>query len=262
MRKIGLMGMVLVLTFTGGILEAQNVSSSAQQVQTDQFSTLDANAIVLRAYTAMGCSTVNKDTAITLTGTLHLAGSETSMPLAIRSQGNARWRSELDTPQGHKVTVVNDGEGEVRHQDGRLTKLARHNTLHQRPTHIPCLSLAPEKMDAGYLRTDMISGETLDVIELSPKERPSVKKLADRMKVTLWISRGTGYLTKLQYINASEQDIDDMQTVEVAYSDYRLVDGVAVPFRQTTTDGAMVLELKVDSVQMNASPADFTLRGR
>src|SRR5258708_23275030 len=250
----------------GALFAEGSISSPSATPTAGEASSSDAQALLARAYTAMGCAAIGKDTSITLTGLLKLPSSTgPAMRVTIHSQGNDRWRSELDTTKEHKVTIVNAGEGEIQHQDGRVTTLARHNTFHQRRTHVPCLTnlgLLPAKLDISYLRMDTVPGDTLDVIELTPKERPSVKKLADRTKVTLWISRGSGYLIKLQYINASEQQMDDTQPVEVGYSDYRIVDGVAVPFRQITTDGPMVLELAVDSVQMNASPADFTLRGR
>ena len=250
----------------GALFAEGSISSPSATPTAGEASGSDAQALLARAYAAMGCAALSKDTSITLTGFMKLPSSTgQAMRLTIHSQGNNRWRSELDTPKGRKVTVVNAGEGEIQHQDGHVTKLAHHNTFHQRPTHVPCLTnlgLSSEKLESSYLRTDSVPGDTLDVIELIPRERPSMKKLADRTKVTLWISHTTGFLKKLQYINASEQQMDDTQTVEVAYSDYRIVDGVAVPFRQITTDGPMVFELAVDSFQMNTSPADFTLRGR
>jgi hypothetical protein len=255
-----------IVLLKGALFAEGSISSPSATPTAGEASSSDVQALLARAYAAMGCAALGKDTSITLTGLLKLPSSTgPAMRVTIHSQGNDRWRSELDTPKEHKVTVVNAGQGEIQHQDGRVTKLAQHNTFHQRPTHVPCLTnlgLPPEKLEASYLRMDTVPGDTLDVIELIPRERPSMKKLADRMKVTLWISHRTGFLIKLQYLNASEQQMDDTQPVEVAYSDYRLVDGVAVPFRQITTDGPMVLELAVDSFQMNASAADFTLRGR
>jgi hypothetical protein len=225
----------------------------------------DATAIVQRANAAMGCGAVGQDTTISVSGTLKASSVPNPMPVTIQSQGNRRWRSELDTPKEHKVTIVNEGKGQMQHADGRVTPLAEHNTSHQRPTHIPCLTnltLPPGQVEATYLRTETASGDSLDVIELLLASRPPVKKLADRLKTTLWISRGTGYLVKMQYVNAAERGFNDDRSVEVNYSDYRVVEGLAVPFRQVTMDGQLTLELALDSVQLNTPAADFTLRGR
>jgi len=84
--------------------------------------------------------------------------------------------------------------------------------------------------------------------------------MADRLKTTYWISRNNGFVVKLQYVNTAESDASDTQTVDVEYSDYRPVDGVAIPFHQVTRAGNVVLALQFDSVQLNTAAADFNLR--
>jgi hypothetical protein len=248
-----------------GILAGLFICSpgSAGAAAAAQAAGVDAAGIVQRANAAMGCGIVGKDTTITASGSLKASSIPNPMPVTIYSQGNRRWRSELDTPKEHKVTIVNEGKGQMQHADGRVAPLTERNTSHQQPTHIPCLtnlSLPPRQVEATYLRTEPANGDSLDVIELLPANPPSVKKLADRLKTTLWISRSTGYLVKMQYINAAERGFDADTSVEVSYSDYRVVDGLAVPFRQVTVDGQLTLELVLDSVQLNTPAADFTLR--
>jgi hypothetical protein len=48
--------------------------------------------------------------------------------------------------------------------------------------------------------------------------------------------------------------------VEIDYMDYRIVNGMAVPFHQVTHAGALALDLQLDSVQLNTPAADFNLR--
>jgi len=100
---------------------------------------VDATPIVQRSLLAMGCADLGPDTTATARGALTLPDG-TAMPLAMFSQGNNRLRSELDTPKGRKVTIVNSGKGQMQHSDGRTEALAENNTSHQRPTHIPCLT--------------------------------------------------------------------------------------------------------------------------
>jgi hypothetical protein len=53
---------------------------------------------------------------------------------------------------------------------------------------------------------------------------------------------------------------NDTQTVEIDYSDYRVIDGLAVPFHQITRSGEFALDLRLDSVQLNTAAADFSVR--
>jgi|SRR5882724_3221460 len=224
---------------------------------------VDAAAILRRSSAAMGCSVIGNDTTIAVKGSLRFADGTTVMPVTIQSQGNHRWRSELETPKERKVTIVNDGKGQIQHADGRVNPLAEHNTAHQRPMHIPCLTnlaLPPSLIDATYLRLETSGAESFDVIELLPSGRPKQKQVAELMKTTVWISRSTGYLTKLQYSNGAEQDSNDVQPVAIDYSDYRMVNGLAVPFHQISHAGNTLLDLRFDSVQLNTVAADFNLR--
>lgn len=224
---------------------------------------VDPSVVLRQASQAMGCSVINPTTTISVFGAIHLADGVTVMPVTIQSQGERSWRSELVTPKERKVTVVKDGRGQIQHADGRIRNLSENNTSHQPPMHIPCLTglaAPPGRLTATYVRTDTVAGDSLDVVELMPNYQ-GPKKFADRVKLTLWISRSTGYLTELQYVNASEQDSEDTQTVEVDYSDYRVIDGLAVPFSQSTkANGKPVLNLILDSVELNTPAADFSLR--
>jgi hypothetical protein len=196
-----------------------------------------------------------------MTGNLNLSDG-TAMPLTIHSQGDDRLRSELDTPKGHKTTVINAGRGEIRHGNGKVQKLAGHNTSHQHPMHIPCLVVLRHpsgRLEATFLRSDAGAGDVADVVEILPAHHINHKALAAQMKVTLWISRANGYVTKLQYTNMAEQDPNQTYIVTIEYSDYRLIDGVAVPFQQVTRSGDIAFTLRLTSVQINAPAANFTL---
>ena len=218
-------------------------------------------AVLQRAFAAMGCDKLGPETPITVTGTLTPAGG-TAMPLTISSQGDDRWRSELDTPKGHKTTIINGGRGEMHRSDGKVQKLAEHNTSHQRPFHIPCLVVLSHpsgRIKATFLRTEAGTGDSFDVVEILPSGHPNEKWATDRMKETLWISRTNGYLTKLRYTNGAEQDSNDALLVTIEYSDFRLTAGIAQPFHQVTSSGHTTLDFQINSVDLNTAAADFRL---
>jgi hypothetical protein len=144
-----------------------------------------------------------------------------------------------------------------------VQKLAENNTYHQRPMHLPCLtnvSLPIGLLETNYVRTEAMGADLLDVLEILPASHPQFKTELNRMKTTVWISRTNGYLLRLQYTNTAEQDSNDTQIIQIDYSDYRLIAGMAVPFHQITTAGQLTLDLVIDSVQVNGFPADFQLR--
>ena len=236
---------------------------SSLQLQAQQAPSIDATAVLRRASQSMGCSVLTPVTTISVAGSVHLADGVTVMPVMIQSQGDRSWRSELVTAKERKVTVVNNGKGQIQHADGRVQNLTENNTSHQPPMHIPCLTglaAPPGRLTATYLRTETTAADSLDVVKLMPNFQ-GPKQFAGRLKLTLWISRSTGYLVKLQYVNSAEQDSEDTQTVEIDYSDYRVIDGLAVPFTQVTqSDGKLVFDLRLDSVQLNTPAADFSLR--
>jgi hypothetical protein len=122
------------------------------------------------------------------------------------------------------------------------------------------LSLPQGKADSLVVKVEQIAGDILDVVEITPKDRPNLKQIADRMKTLFWISRNSGYVVKMQYINAAEKDSNETQPVDIEYSDYRVVDGLAVPFHQITRAGDLVLNLSFESAQLNTAAADFSLR--
>jgi len=223
----------------------------------------DASGIIRRANVSMGCDLVGRQASIRVEGVLSASSLSVLMPIKINTQGSDHYRSELDTPKERKTTVINGGRGQIQHGDGQVTALAEHNTSHQHPLHIPCLTnigLPPDQVDAVFLRTERAGSDFVDVVNLELSGRPKDKQAAERMKTTVWISRSAGYLVKLQYLNASEQDANDTQLVEIEYSDYRVTDGLAVPFHQVTRSGHLTLDLRINSVQLNAPIADFNLR--
>jgi len=212
-----------------------------------------------RTFAAMGCGNLGVETPISVTGSLNLSDG-TVMPLTIHSQGDDRLRSELDTPKGHKTTVINAGRGEIHHGNGKVQKLAGYNTSHQPPMHIPCLAVLRHpsgRLEATFLRTD--AGDGADVVEILPSGHSNHKVVVAQLKETMWISRATGFVTKFQYTNMSERDPNDTHIVTIEYSDYRVIEGVAIPFQQVTRSEDIVFTLQLTSVQINAPAANFTL---
>ena|ERR1700731_2868895 len=242
--------LVVVVVLLSGAVYAQSVDA-------------DGIGIIRRASTAMGCPLAGPETSISIQGTLTASSLAGPMHVRIDTQGNDRLRSELDTPKERKTTIINAGRGQIHHGDGRVTALAEHNASHQRPMHIPCLTniaLPPGQVDVVFVRSETDGSDTLDVVDLELKSRPKDKLGAAHMKTTVWVSRTTGYVVKFQYVNAAEQDANDTELVEIEYANYRVIEGLAIPFHQITRSGQLTLDLQITTAQLNAQAADFNLR--
>jgi hypothetical protein len=67
----------------------------------------------------------------------------------------------------------------------------------------------------------------------------------------------TGLVSKLRFTSYSEDDDVTRTEVEIVYSDYRRVNGIAVPFHQQTyLDGRLRTELQLSDVQFNVAIPD------
>jgi hypothetical protein len=136
------------------LLSISLAAHASAQAPAQALSTVDGKAVVARANAAMGCSLVGKDTTFKVVGTLKLADGTTVMPVTIQSQGAHRWRSELDTPKGHKVTIISDGEGQVQHATLAFSTRAcrQASALGEPGMGVPACGRAPSRGGRGALR--------------------------------------------------------------------------------------------------------------
>jgi hypothetical protein len=199
------------------------------------------------------------------TGTLTLAGpSPKAMPIVLKTQGTRKVRSELQTPEGTRVRILNDGRAAALRPDGSVKWLSVENTLAERVSHIPALSLLAENADANvgveYMGPGVVNGQPAEVVGLSFTPSSDVKQAAEFLELTrclFFVDPGSGTIAKIEYTHYAEGHRSTNWKEEVFLSDYRSVEGVLVPFKQITLrNGELESALELSSIQFNVGLAD------
>ena len=167
------------------------------------------------------------------------------MHVIIKSKGTKLLRYEVQTQNGTRLRILNRGRAVIHTPAGHVRQLSINNTLAERISHIPILSLlgdwADPAIEIQYVGPANNNGHSADVIALSyaPTVDPAGAALYRSFSRTqFYIDQSTRVLLKTEFKNFAENDSNSSQKVEITYTDYRLVNGVLVPFLQTTyTDG-------------------------
>jgi hypothetical protein len=255
---------------------AQPVSKNPQAVGIAQRSVAamgGANA----GLSALGSGPAGSDSIAT--GTLTLYGNNVKdntnvIPIVLKTKGTDRVRLELQRPSGTTVRILNHGEAVMQRPDGSTRRLLMNNTYGERVSHIPAFSLlaenAAQTVEVAQMSDRVVGAQRRNVIALSvvPTTDPDqAKHFRAQTRTTFEIDSASGLVTRIGHPLAAENDPNVVQQTEIEYSDYRTVDGVAVPFRQKNyADGKLESELVLDSVslkvQLNDSEFDLGKGGR
>jgi hypothetical protein len=189
------------------------------------------------------------------TGVVKAQGYE--WPITIKTKGTTFLRIEVQTNKGLNVRIVNNDRGVMR-RTGRPDRTLSAGTIAvERISHIPAFSLLndfaapnlqvlPPRAKAGAttvgLRVSSLSGW--------PRQRELPYCEFD-------IDPTTNVVTKMRSLAWDEDGNDDTIVAETTFSDYRAVNGIAVPFRQSLAeDGRPISELLLTSVRFNVGIAD------
>jgi hypothetical protein len=202
-------------------------------------------------------------------GVLSLNGNKpATLPIVMKSRGTAQLRSELTTSKGVRITIVNSGSGKIVQPDGTVHWLDTENTISQRVTQIPALSLLAEyqlpTVSTQYMGTANVDGSTADVIALgvyAATKTASADKESQLTQKLFYIDHSTSMVLRMQEIHYSENG-NDSDGVEIRYSDYRAVQGVMVPFNQQTyANGQPLFGIVLSNVSLGAAlpDSDFAL---
>lgn len=262
MSSCATFGILFLLLFSHPSLTAEPVSTTAPKDPT-------ANSIAQRALNALGAAQIQANEGVIASGTLSLGGNKpATFPIVMKSRGTEQLRSELTTPKGTRITIINDGAGKIVQPDGTVRWLDTENTVSQRVTQIPALSLLAEyqlpTVSTQYMGTANVNGSTADVIALgvySATKATSAQSESQLTQKLFYIDHSSSLILRMQEIHYSENG-SDSDGVEIRYSDYRSVQGVMVPFdQQTYANGKLVFDFSVSNVSFGVTlpDSDFVL---
>jgi hypothetical protein len=236
--------------------------------------TLDPQAVAVAkaAFAAMGGAqavAAYQDSVASGSITIYAAGGQNTYPISSKSKGLRETRVELQLPTGTNVRVANLGRAAILSPDGSIRNLYSNNTFYEHVDHVPILSVLAEyqlgKVNLLYQGVQQVQGQFDSVIEIDfvPNLDPVQGVLFASMSKTLFfVNQTTGLVDKTQQSQFYEGDQNNSVTEEVYFSDYRSVNGMLIPFRQTLfTDGQLDADLTFTSVTLNVGlpDSDFAL---
>jgi hypothetical protein len=234
----------------------------------------DAQAVTIAQMTlgAMGGTSAllgYQDGQATGSLTVYAGNQAATYPVVLECKGTQETRVEIQKPTGTNVRIVNQGQGVIEKSNGTVVHLMMNNTLAERVGHIPILSILGEYLSTNvslqYQGTAQVGGQNANIIAVSyvPTTDPVQGPIFAAMTQTLfYIDQATGLVDKIQYSNWDESNASSSQKVELYLSNYQVVNGISLPFRQTTyTDGTLYSDLALNSVSFNVglSDSEFTL---
>lgn len=194
---------------------------------------------------------------VTPTGTL-------ALPVVLKSRGMQAVRTELQRPQGTRIRILNQGRGAIQKADGGVMQLATVNTVSERVDHIPALRLLDQlsdpEVEIEYVSPGAVEGRPADIIAFTyvPTVDPESAKLFRSFTRSLfYIDQATKLVTKMERQNFGENATNVSDKIEVFFADYRAVNGISVPFQQTTyTNGSLEYGIGLQSVAFNVGLSD------
>ncbi len=216
-----------------------------------------AIALVQRSLAAMNTSAGALQDSVSR-GTLKYHGQQ--YPITFKTKGTTLIRVEVQKNNGTNIRIVNNGAGVFKPAAGPIRHLVAANTLAERVSHIPALSILAESQNAnvGVQLKDVSATTGIGIVRLSLQINDrELKRLPDAGQCEFSIDSATGLVNKISFTNFSESDSPATANLEIVYSDYRVVSGIAVPFHQITyIDGVLDSEVLLDSVRFNVGVAD------
>jgi hypothetical protein len=248
----------------------QGTVSYAQSASVNTPKDATANLVAQRALTALGATQIQTGEGVLVSGTLNVSGNKpAAFPIVLKSRGTAQLRTELTTSTGVRVTIVSNGSGKIIQPDGSVRWLTPDNTISQRITHIPVLSLLAEyqqpTVSTQYLGTTSIDSTTADVVGLGifvANNVVSAQQQSQNTQHLFYIDHASGLLLRVQELHYAENVNGDSQGLETRFSDYRAIQNVMIPFHQQTyVDGQLLFDLSLTNVTLPVSltDSDFSL---
>jgi hypothetical protein len=238
----------------------------SQQSISEQTTASNAATSVLPSITF---SSIGAVSTVQMTGTATWTYGSDQQTGAVTLQANANGQSRmlLQMPSGPRVETQNSF-GDATRQctwngfDGVAHNAATHQCWLDTVWFLPQIT-----MQAGAGALDDIAAAPVSVdaetVRFHHERHPidasdtqTAKLLAHLSAVDLFVDTGTGLPRALQFSGHPDGDAGVDIPIEIRYSDYRVTNGVSVPFHiQKFINQSLVLDLQVSTVQVQLGAA-------
>ncbi len=191
---------------------------------------------------------------VTLTGTVRdHTGKTQSVEILIKGKDKMRFTAGAGKEQ--RITIYNRNEGWIV-VDKKIQALQEHSSV-RRPTIIPALDLLVEMDSPKLIANDQgfksIGPQSVRHVMLSLPDPASKRSFGRKLDENLdvYFDPATMLVVRTQRLRRAEENMDYQVPSIMEFSDYRMVENVAVPFRIVNTIGNSQSTLTLISVVFN-----------
>ncbi len=267
MRFVTVAQALLALLLLSSTTYPQQVTSGSAPHRDPQ--TLAVLAQALNAAGGLTALTVIQDFAASGTITYFWAGEDVKGSVKVRGRGLDQFRLDASLPQGLRSWAVNNGSGVLKEIDGTNHSIRYHNAVNLGSLTLPFVAIAAPLQDStvsvsGLALVDADGRKALQVrvqrnFDSTTDPDGTLTRLSAR---DFFFDPNTFQLLKIQQMTHPSETFTEDYAQEILFSDYRLVNGISVPFAITERIAGQrtwTIQLDLISFNQSLSDADFQL---
>lgn len=266
MRRIPAVALLVVLcVFPASLLAKQSIQAPTAPIREPQ-----AMAVLRNAFVAMGGANANaiQDSVIQATLTASPSQGGGTGTATFKTKGT-KIRSDASSGGKTGTAIFNNGR-EYRSAEQGLRAAHSANADHKRIEHLPVLMLMQElargDFSAAYIGEETLEGHSIQHVRLfrvSNRNAAVDATLTKNSELNIFVDAQSLRIVKISFPYVSENDWRQSLPMEIFYNDYRVVNGIAVPFHQRYFYGGEPAgELQFTSVAVNQGTPDSVFEGR
>jgi hypothetical protein len=241
-----------------------NLQASPQSAQAAQRDP-QALAVLSKMLSVSGWSVSNlpKDAVASGTVTRYHGDTQDAVGVTLKFKGPSEARVEVMDAAFPITTIINGEQASISNSGGARS-IPVHSALSTPPVAMLFLSrllkISDPNLSISFTGTETIGGQAASRIQIDRTPPPGdsfadVRRSADHL--TVWISTATFLPIQVQYPRISTGNPTAMFLATRAYSDYRTISGIAVPFHQDEYVGNQrISSLQLDTVSFNTGLSD------
>jgi hypothetical protein len=256
----------LIPFFMFSLLLGRGATAQIQSTPPQSNSALVAFAQMLAA-TGWNPQRLPSDAVATGTITRYHGDMQDTVTYTLKVKGFDEMRVELQGA-ATSTTIVNGYQAAATTSNGTIA-IPSHSAFSMRAMELPfftsLMNSADPTVSIQSAGTESVNGQSTQRIEIAPQSVPGdpLSPLRCRARrMTVWISTATGLPVQIAYARIAVNNPTVVAAHIRQFSDWRVVNGMAVPFHQEDFLGSQHLySLQFNSVNFNValSDSDFAL---
>jgi outer membrane lipoprotein-sorting protein len=220
----------------------------------------------MAAATGWNSLTLPADVVATGTVTRYQGGASSSLTFTTKAKGVGRTRTELQN--GATVSILNGDTG-ASVSSSSTQFIPRYAAVSMRPLTFPFYSdlvaAADPNVNLNYRGTETVGGQLAHRIEIV-RQPGAGDALADARqragRLTVWVSASSWLPLQVEYVRIATDNPTATRSAIRTFADYRVVNGLAVPFLQEEFfNGQRLYTVQLTEIRFNVglSDSEFTL---